>query len=251
MKIQKVTITGADDTTDPIHLVELSKFYPFVEWGILFSPSKQGQLRYPHPNWIDGFTTWVYEEALPVQLSAHLCGQWTRDVLNNEFSWVKRFPTISAPFKRAQLNMTDDAFGALNLKNLHETLRNCKNLQEVILQTKRKFERSEEVVAINNTWIDGSWSSTDLKFSMLYDVSGGKGKSPKSWAANIPEMNCGYAGGLGPENLEEKLNEIATFVGTGPVWIDMESRVRDEDDVFSIEKVRKVLEIAAPWVGNE
>ena len=37
MKLTKVTLTGADDFTDPKRLIEISREYPFVEWGILFS----------------------------------------------------------------------------------------------------------------------------------------------------------------------------------------------------------------------
>jgi len=37
MKINKITITGADDRTKISDLVQLQKDYPFVEWGILFS----------------------------------------------------------------------------------------------------------------------------------------------------------------------------------------------------------------------
>ena len=37
MTLNRVTITGADDFTEPKDLVELSEEFPFVEWAILLS----------------------------------------------------------------------------------------------------------------------------------------------------------------------------------------------------------------------
>jgi len=37
MKINKLTITGADNNNSYNKLFELQQKYPFVEWGILYS----------------------------------------------------------------------------------------------------------------------------------------------------------------------------------------------------------------------
>jgi hypothetical protein len=47
MKIDRVTITGADNNNTHEELLELQKKYPFVEWGILYSQKKAGENRYP------------------------------------------------------------------------------------------------------------------------------------------------------------------------------------------------------------
>jgi hypothetical protein len=68
----------------------------------------------------------------------------------------------------------------------------------------------------------------------------------------------GYAGGLGPDNLAEQIPLIlAAAAGNehtaeGRIWIDMETRVRSSDDrTFDLAKVRRCLEIAAPYVKQE
>jgi hypothetical protein len=68
----------------------------------------------------------------------------------------------------------------------------------------------------------------------------------------------GYAGGLGPDNLEEQIPRIleaASYKGfskeiqEGDIWIDMETKVRsDQDRQFDLEKVEHCLEIAAPHI---
>lgn len=50
----------------------------------------------------------------------------------------------------------------------------------------------------------------------------------------------GYAGGLGPENINEQLYRISS-VAKGPIWIDMETRVRSQYDL-DFDKVTDVLQ---------
>lgn len=84
----------------------------------------------------------------------------------------------------------------------------------------------------------------------LFDTSGGAGIVPRVWPiplASIPYH--GYAGGLGPETLERELERIAEAAGDTRVWIDMERRVRSEDDErLDLDKVRRVLALCEPLV---
>ena len=47
------TLTGADDSTNIAELLALSEILPFVEWGVLVSPSHTGTGRYPSRGWIE------------------------------------------------------------------------------------------------------------------------------------------------------------------------------------------------------
>lgn len=122
MKIKTVTITGADDSTDIEKLVEITKQFPFVEWGILFSPSrnKTGESRYPTLDWIHEFAERVVNynifapENLQMNASAHLCGGYTSEMLTEgTFNLVKKNlwniennndAANTVVFKRTQLN---------------------------------------------------------------------------------------------------------------------------------------------------
>lgn len=71
-----ITFTGADDETDIAKMLELSELYP-IEWGILFSPTRRGSPRYPSIDWVTELRV-----NGPARLSAHLCGGYSRDVLD-------------------------------------------------------------------------------------------------------------------------------------------------------------------------
>jgi phosphoribosylanthranilate isomerase len=98
---------------------------------------------------------------------------------------------------------------------------------------------------VNDRWI------RELEFgSPLFDTSGGAGVLPNRWPGAWPGRYCGYAGGLGPDNVVEQLTRIRIAANEGErFWIDMERRVRsDDDEQFDLDKVRTVLEAVKPLV---
>ena len=82
--------------------------------------------------------------------------------------------------------------------------------------------------------------------AILFDASAGRGVAPEGWPAPLPGHFCGYAGGINPDNVAGHIDKIAA-AGAQDTWIDMESGVRT-DDRFDLDKVRRVLKIAEPFV---
>jgi phosphoribosylanthranilate isomerase len=84
--------------------------------------------------------------------------------------------------------------------------------------------------------------------SVLFDSSCGQGIEITVLPAQPADIPCGYAGGIGPENislvLEMVMDQSEYIRGSKPVWIDMESSLRVaqsdrmvlDQDVFSIDK---------------
>lgn len=201
-----ITFTGVDDDTNPSELILLADDYP-VEFGLLFSPKKQGiEPRYPKLSTI----SWLTEE-LPLHWSAHLCGADARAWLLEDHCDhdLRRF-------RRVQIN-TADKNASPSLVGSQAAKRNLRG----ILQCRGSFPRIESV-------------------DLLFDMSGGQGMSPKDWPTSVNTTFCGYAGGLRPENVAQAIQTISTRADR--YWIDMESGVRDDSDRFSVEKCRAVCE---------
>jgi phosphoribosylanthranilate isomerase len=90
--------------------------------------------------------------------------------------------------------------------------------------------------------------------SVLYDASCGKGIEITSLADPSGPVPCGYAGGIGPDNIGKILNMVSGLEQTGDnkkVWIDMESslrvtrsdkQVRDQD-AFSVDKCFACIDV--------
>jgi phosphoribosylanthranilate isomerase len=76
--------------------------------------------------------------------------------------------------------------------------------------------------------------------SLLVDGSGGRGLSPERWVKPTTSKRVGFAGGLGPDNISAEYARIKE-VAEGDFWIDMEGKLRDENDWFDTEKAYRML----------
>jgi hypothetical protein len=248
MKLDRVTITGADESVDPAELATISKKFPFVEWGILFSGSRRGVPRYPGLDWLERLDNCL-RVGLTMNLSAHLCGRWVRDlVLYADFSWKAAYREFYGIFQRIQLNFHGEyhrrvtGFDTVLLDE--SPMRAMHGMPErpgkqFILQCDGVNDAAAEELV---PWVNAV---------PLFDTSGGAGQLPEEWPDAWPGVYCGYAGGLGPDNLQEELRRIERAAGKERIWIDMERRVRSDDDrQFDLDKVRRVLYVASGRVES-
>ncbi len=198
-----LTITGLDEKTD-LHRVQLLSARYRIEWGVLFSPSRQGnEPRYPTLETISRF------RALPVMMSGHLCGAHARNILNCEPVDVDL-----DNFERIQVNCVKPDYAAI-----------------------AKFAANRGVTAITQHRELTFPNAGDV--ALLYDCSGGRGDAPKAWPVHPGgDRVVGYAGGINPSNISDVLDAVDS---SGYYWLDMESGVRT-DDWLDLDKVEVICE---------
>lgn len=239
--ITKVTITGADDSIHPSQLAELSAKYPFVEWGILFSRDRQGSPRFPGARWLLELGGVTRKVEAPLNLSMHICGEYSRDVLKGGTLFTRHLPITL--FDRIQVNA--NASSGYVVGAIRQTI-----------ETHQQFEWIFQYKAGNEQMIqDIAGVTFTTNMAVLFDSSGGRGIQPGVWPAPLPRVKCGYAGGLGPENLYMHMIEISRLTGEAPVWIDMESGVRSLPvrgviEKFDLKKVEQCLQIAEQFISK-
>ncbi len=232
--INKVTITGADSDIKHRDLMELSKEYPFVEWGILISDTRMGTDRYPTLDWINKICIGKQLMQPSMNLSLHVCGKLCKDILKGDApDLLFKFPPLIDYFNRVQLNFNVKN-SDIQLKKFMKVLSYLNN--DIIFQ----FNQS------NKDFVDFLIEFGDDKWNYLYDSSGGRGVVRSDWSKPFKKYT-GYAGGLSPENLEEEIESILKVSKDTPVWIDVESGVRTENK-FDLDKVKQFLEISKKYV---
>lgn len=257
--LDRVTITGADDSIDPLDLLPITERFPFVEWAILASHNNTftagGTNRYPSPKWIGRLQHIAESTGSLPQLALHINGQWVRSLLLGEMIVP---PQVLGMFGRVQLNFHADR-SACNPSMFADRLRELAG-RDFIFQLDG---------ANGNWYLEAAHDYEVGRCFGLFDISGGAGILPNSWPTPIyldvfpgdngegEEQHAyhGYAGGLGPDNLAEQLPKILAaaagneFTHAGRIWIDMETRVRSESDrKFDLSKVVRCLEIAESFI---
>lgn len=232
MDIDRVTMTGPDDSSTIDQCLQMTAEFPFVEWGILVSASQEGSPRFPSRKWILDIP-----KGIP-NLSMHLCGRWVRQLLA---LGVVEFPQEYIDrFRRIQLNFHDE-HTPCNPKVCADALRRIGIDKQYIFQIDRTAGNRHMVAIMNE--------APDLNIVPLFDVSGGAGESPDKWPSPFPRIYNGYAGGIGPDNIVAELKRIGRASWGSRIWIDMETKVRsDNDRLFDFNKVGMVLAECKPYI---
>jgi len=249
MILDRVTVTGADDSTRPEDLIELSIRFPFVEWGILFSKSSEGSFRFPTRTWIQSLINAIKERkhSNTINLSGHICGRWVRDICEGNWTIVKdklpMVPDLSDilhSFQRFQLNFHAQVHNLNREKFFYGGIEFLQVYNSSLI-----FQMDN----VNNSLLDEA-KKMGIIASPLFDLSGGAGILPSYWP-EAKESYTGYAGGLSPDNVAEQIEKIKLVAGDSRIWIDVERRVRSEDDSkLDLDKVTRFLEVAEPFVVN-
>lgn len=224
MELTKVTITGIDERTDLKRVKELQKRYPFAEFGILLSYDwKENGRRFPDPEILSKF------EKLGLNLSAHFCGQAAIDIaIGKRFKVLEQFSSHIRLFHRCQLNLRADGLFS-NLRKLPP----IPYIDEVIVQM--------HTPEMCGQFLTGE---RPRHLAFLLDASGGAGIDTPIRILTSPGAHIGYAGGIGPDNVEGKLRTLLDYDSKEKFWIDMETRVRT-DEWLDLDKVEQVFRICA------
>lgn len=260
-----VSITGADNAVNPQRLVELSEYFPFVEWALLHLPHKEGQPRNPTTSWRWKLASLRIARASdcgpPVRTALHLCSE-------HVFTHILRgteSPTFLAElsqYDRVQLNINarGTTFEPSEIVKLYDALRwlDIPIIMQAHEGTATGIRRFMTEVAQND---EDSWWLRRLSLaavekgdiSILLDRSKGRGVAPAVWPPPVSysgrALHTGYAGGISPDNIEAVLDATQRAVESSgnpahPYWLDMESGVRT-DNRFDLTKVERVLEAVA------
>ena len=225
-KLRKITFTGIDKKTDVKELIDFTKAYPKTEFGFLAHVDQHSLgNRFCNPLILQDC------QGAGLSLSLHLCGKLAYNLLySGDWSNVlTHMGDMFYMFDRIQLNVSGCPAGEKWMLTVPESV------SEIIIQ-QRNVDKMPAY-----RWYLKEKESVRGAFSVLLDTSGGRGQySGIPRFADLPY--AGYAGGFGPDNVSEIIQalEASTFIQN--YWIDMETKVRDKRDWFSLELCREVCE---------
>ena len=235
MRLRHITFTGIDARTDLQELQAIQQQYPLAEFGVLTSYHwYENGNRYLDPQIINSM------RGMGLNLALHVCGQAAHDAALGRWDMIDKLTWMNLDlFSRVQLNIANRQD---NPEYIFERAKIAE--QEVIIQQRGASNMPVYEATVEKfRWIRDHFNR---KFSVLLDASGGQGIDT-SISIYHSDGKTGYAGGISPDNVADKLCYLFENVRHGEFWIDMESGVRT-DDWFDLDKVRRVLEICEPII---
>ncbi len=228
--LDRVSLTGPDDQTDLSDLHGLSVAYPFVEWALLYVPHNEGAPRNPTRAWRQAF----FDAGLPGHSAVHLCGSLAFEELLQD-----RLPDDVLKADRLQLNINARK-REFSDEQVLEVYRRALDLgPDLILQ------HHGDSAGVIQVFLQALGDADRARVHILLDESRGLGKAPEHWrwpAELGTNVFCGFAGGLGPDNIATVLAQLQRH-GLR-YWPDMESGLRTQNQ-FDTAKAHQVLSAAA------
>lgn len=245
--MRSVGFCGADDSVHPKMLGLICNSYPFVEFGVLFRPDKEGLPRYASKQWVQELASVAKSSSGIMRLAAHLCGSRVKEVLDGDDAFVSSLEQLG--FNRVQINAT--AQNGVDTSNLSESVSTFAAVMarhpelEFILQKNDETRPLWQGLLESDGELCGPVGRIPQNVTMLVDESKGTGVLASSYPSPPDEYNIGYAGGIGPGNIEGVLTGVLEASGGRNVWIDMESSLRsikDGKDVFDLDKCYQCID---------
>ena len=245
VKLRMVGFCGVDDSVHPELLALISRRYPWIEWGVLFRPDMEGQPRYATQEWVQRLSLLQNRGAEKgMRLAGHLCGERCQQVLDGDGEFVAALSALG--FGRVQINATaankvfvDPAKLSVYAGNLLQVMASAPDVEFI-------FQLNDETRGIWDAMVNlPTPRPAPANVSVLFDASCGLGVEASEYPSPLPDIPCGYAGGIGPSNIADVLVSVEAAAQDEPIWIDMESSLRvlisdnkaaPPKDAFSIDK---------------
>lgn len=243
--MNRITLTGVDALTDNGLLRALSSLTSAqgvrAEWGLLYSPSRAGEPgRYAS---FDRITERILANP-DLELAVHFCGESISELIAQSKSKSTALLSLLAdPSRRvpgrAQLNF-----------NQRISLFRCEGLEALFLAypaVQFIVQYNQNNAPLVQNLASRAEQSGVKNLAVLFDASGGRGLLPKvhpaiELASGLP---AGYAGGFSPTNIAEQVKVIAQSTNSQAQWVDLESALRDKDDVFCLHRCQETLKAFA------
>ena len=203
-----LTITGIDTKT------VIADLPLGPEYGVLYTATPEGRNRYPSRRAVHEIVREL--DSIGHSIALHVCGGHARNQL---FTYM--ISDLTHYVDRIQVN------GRLETCQLRSL---CEDYSDHTIITQHNDKTSGFVHVKNKN------------HSVLVDSSGGRGIEPETWSPPPTKKPVGFAGGIGPDNITENLNKIMKVARKG-WWIDMEAKVRTDDDWLDLEKVQIVIDL--------
>ncbi len=205
--LDRVTVSGADDSVDPGQVLELALRYPLAEVEIRAGCYQTGRPGYPSDRWFGDFCLLAEKERCDrgpqMRLAIRLGGAYLRQFMNDYCSPIP----CENLWNRVHLG-TDGDEVAVVLPRLWRniSIETCLKERQVVLQADGPNDDLVDwaIRAAGTRNVVGRRHDVGCLFNLEHE----EGRKRSDWPPHHPGEYCGYARYLGPDNVVEELSKI-------------------------------------------
>lgn len=248
MKLRYITCSDPREDIPVQSMINFATQYPKIEFGVQahvgpMSPKASRNV------WFNQIVNMSENMKSAPNLALHVNYKWC-DIMCSGCvpcelkQWLNRYNryTKKPVIKRIQLNIGDNA-NWFEANKIADLIKQFPDHEFIFPWNESVAQRIETL------------KNTGAKFSLLFDGSYGAGISPSNWSKPVyPDVPNGYAGGLGPDNIEENLDKINKILPSDyTTWVDAEGRLRDRFTTrsFTLELAEKYVINAIKWQNQK
>ena len=251
MNLRYITCSDPREHNSIKSIVELARM-PYAEIAVQCHPSKMS-LGMPRNMWFNELLGESLQLPYPINLAVHINSEWADYICTKGYipsillDWFLIKNIWDEPIiQRVQLNMPKQTADKIDVHHVARIIKFFHD-KEFIFQYNDKTAQAIQKL-----------HEAGLKFSLLFDASGGNGIAPKSWEKPIYESHpMGYSGGMSAENVIGNLRKINTLVPKDDaIWIDAEGKLKssdlfDEKLKFDVDLARAYITRANMWTKEK
>ena len=223
-------------------IIDLGKKYPMAEFAIQSHPSKFSAYM-PRYVW---FNTLMHAVKINnVNLAMHINAEYRTQICHGDI------PYHIAELWKMRRDNGKPIIGRVQI-NINGGTEKFRFYADKVADIIRAFPDTEFIFQYTPAQKDriAKLDKHGVKFSLLYDASGGQGITPDSWDRPVMgNHKMGYSGGLSPANVYENLNKINRVLPKKyNTWIDAEGKLKDpEIGKFDTARAEQYIQNAMRW----
>ena len=255
MKIDTITCSDPREDTPPEKLVAFMNEFPNVEVAVQATPSKIGP-GLARRAWFEQLLHLVRNNPVPLKLAMHVNMEYCDRMCTGQIpqglrEWFNARRINDMPvIRRWQINYSGSKTQVFDPGAMAEMIINHPNNEFIMQHNPQSDARNVWPTIRRETYRVGRLWCLPLcpRVSVLYDASGGNGKSPEKWLPPYEWCNTGYSGGLRPENVTDELHKIAAVADGAHIWIDAEGGLKTPGTkTFDFDRARDYVRAANNW----
>ncbi len=245
MDLRYITCSDPREDTSIPDVLTFLRQNPRAELAVQAHPSRMSA-GMPRRQWFETLLSTAATTRVAPNLAVHVNMEWCDMFCQGELTpdlkdWLTRTHQNDTPLvRRIQINLSGSHSPTFHPIAISRIINEFPDHEFIFQYTYPQGMRMRRL------------ANTGARFSVLYDASGGTGRTPRVTGRPFAyALSTGYSGGISPDNVAARLEKIAPKAGNQPIWIDAEGGLKSPTTHhFALNQAQAYVQNAMTWLRS-